>query len=135
MNPQIRIMTLPYLVLGMNRAPFHVRLLPCNTWAPGYRRRLASFPSQNVGGRIADLVWQWLHTIQWPDGPSAPHDWGISWLELLFNFYLCTGQRFPVRIDTVQGRKTQIQQYVPYDSNEAVARPCYIERWKSRFLA
>ena len=77
----------------------------------------------NVGGRIADLVWQWLHTIQWPDGPSAPHDWGVSWLELLFNFYLCTGQRFPVRIETVQGRKTQIQQYVPFDSNEAVARP------------
>ena len=59
---------------------------------------------------------QWLHTIQWPDGPSAPHDWGISWLELLFNFYLCTGQR-------VKGRKTQIQQYVPVDSTEAVGRP------------
>ena len=62
------------------------------------------------------------HTRAIPSGPSAPHDWGVSWLELLFNFYL-SGQRFPVRIETVQGRKTQIQQYVPFDSNEAVARP------------
>ena len=57
------------------------------------------------GANIAKAVSIWCYTLKWPPNICDLHDykrkddWGISWLELFFNFCLCTRMFFPIRID------------------------------------
>eukprot|EP00438_Fugacium_kawagutii_P009093 Skav206636 [mRNA] locus=scaffold166:28795:33171:- [translate_table: standard] len=66
------------------------------------------------GANLAMNIYRWAATLQWPDEQSATpqQKLGITWLELLFNFYIVTGWLPPVR---VAGHAVQ-SQYFPYHS-------------------
>eukprot|EP00438_Fugacium_kawagutii_P016345 Skav208943 [mRNA] locus=scaffold1880:173413:178702:+ [translate_table: standard] len=66
------------------------------------------------GANLALNIYRWATTLQWPDEQSATSQQklGITWLELLFNFYIVTGWLPPVR---VAGHAVQ-SQYYPYHS-------------------
>ena len=58
-----------------------------------------------------------LTTIEWSNPwYKRKDDWGISWLELFFNFCLCTRRFFPIRIE---GRKKD-SVYIDFHSDEAL---------------
>ena len=73
------------------------------------------------GANLAQAVHQWCETLRWPSDILDSYDyrpkddWGISWLELLFNFCLCSQQYFPIR---KSGRSID-SCYIPYNSEEA----------------
>ena len=52
------------------------------------------------GANLAKAVWEWSKTLKWPQDPDlhGPCSWGISYLELLVNFHICTGFLPPLRI-------------------------------------
>ena len=78
--------------------------------------------SCNMGTYLADLTWKWMHTLEWPDPdhPVQEPDWGVNVLELLFNFYLLTGQRMLVNHECVP--KVNKFTFVRWNSIEANAR-------------
>eukprot|EP00438_Fugacium_kawagutii_P015300 Skav221889 [mRNA] locus=scaffold1395:555170:556222:- [translate_table: standard] len=69
------------------------------------------FVANLQGTRLGWLVYHWARTLHWPsnddlkaqDVESPVVRWGVSVLELLFNFYLLTGEFFPVRISGSAG--------------------------------
>ncbi len=74
------------------------------------------------GANLAKSVHLWCETLRWPREILDKQDynrkdyWGISWLELVFNFCLCSQQYFPIRIS---GRSTD-SCYISYTSDEAL---------------
>ena len=74
------------------------------------------------GANIAKALSIWCSTLKWPVNicDQADYrrkdDWGISWLELFFNFCLCTRRFFPIRIE---GRKKD-SVYIDFHSDEAL---------------
>lgn len=86
------------------------------------------FCANPLGAKLGKAVFLWSQTLQWPQddvGASCDHDnaimctWGISLLELLFNFIIVTGMYFPVRVSGVAGQST----FVDYHSIEASLLP------------
>ena len=73
------------------------------------------------GANIAKAVAMWCYTLKWPSDINAQpnykrkDDWGISWLELFFNFAICTRFFFPIR---TEGRSND-STYIDYNSEEA----------------
>eukprot|EP00438_Fugacium_kawagutii_P023671 Skav209025 [mRNA] locus=scaffold2191:181405:182184:- [translate_table: standard] len=69
------------------------------------------------GANLALYLVQWARSLQWPDEEhlSAQQRLGVTWMELLFNFYITTGQLPPVR---VSGHAVQ-SKYFPYHSDES----------------
>ena len=74
------------------------------------------------GANIAKAVSIWCYTLKWPSNfgdlysYKRKDDWGISWLELFFNFCICTRKFFPIRID---GRSKD-SVYIDFHSDEAL---------------
>ena len=51
------------------------------------------------GHKAGTAVYQWLQTVKWQSPVSSQEDdFGITYLELLFNFVLVTGCMLPVTI-------------------------------------
>ena len=71
--------------------------------------------SANLQGvRLAHAVWQWAASLSWSNDPNAENcpaiHWGISWLELFFNFYVIPDFILPIKVD---GRGKQAR-YLDY---------------------
>ena len=76
-----------------------------------------------AGQKIARAVWSWMHTIRWPrQGSTQRDDVGITYLELLANFYLFSGMRLPVVFHFE--RKSSLTSFRDYDSAETQMLPC-----------
>ena len=77
----------------------------------------------SLGKSYAMTVWKWLQTIKWPtideNNPPNPADWGVSFLELICNFYIITGTLLPVATNT--GERYVL--YVDYFSDSAYMLP------------
>ena len=77
------------------------------------------------GANIAKSFKMWCELLQWPTDVSSDYDamqhgdWGISWFELLINFYLCTGWRCPIKTGGTGGQST----YINYDDAQALLMP------------
>ena len=96
----------------LNGAPYiHVELDP----------ELAIANLQGV--RLAHAIWKWLSSLKWSTDPSLEttgvFKWGISWLELFFNFHLTTGFTLPIKIN----RQNGTPQYLDYFSVECQMLP------------
>ena len=80
-------------------------------------------PCVSLGASITRTVWRWLMMLEWPTGEQSqehdPNDWGISYLELVFNLVVCTGQLLPVSVNPNE----RYVQYVSYWSDEAILLP------------
>ena len=50
------------------------------------------------GHKEGTAVYHWLQTVKWQSPASSQDDFGITYLELLFNFVLVTGCMLPVTI-------------------------------------
>ena len=75
------------------------------------------------GVRLAHAIWLWVSSLKWStneqqEGSSAIK-WGISWLELYFNFHVTTGMTFPIK---VEGQNKKVQ-YLNYFSPECRMLP------------
>ena len=74
------------------------------------------------GTNLAHAIWLWAQTLQWPVHPvqnnSVTH-WGISWVEPLFNFVICTGFIVPIKVSG----EGQMANYCPYFSDDASLLP------------
>lgn len=74
------------------------------------------------GANLARAVHQWCESLRWPtdilDNPgyNRKDDWGISWLELLFNFCFWSQMCFPIR---KSGRSID-SCYISFNSEEAL---------------
>ena len=125
-------------------APHSTRLLPCDTWAPGYRRRLVSFPSQNwLHNRLSavTLVDELLilcgsgsipyngRMVPLPPmiGESVGWNFFSTFIYVLGNAFRSELTRFRV----VRRRSSSMSHMTPMRQSRG---PCYIERWKSKFL-
>ena len=57
------------------------------------------------GANIAKAFKLWCDLLKWPNHVAPDYDaiehgdWGISWFELMINFYLCAGWRCPIKTD------------------------------------
>ena len=77
------------------------------------------------GANIAKAFLLWSRLLRWPDGLQEDYDmkttgdWGVSWLELLFSFYLSTGYRCPIKLE---GAGAQAK-YIDYDDPQALLLP------------
>ena len=82
------------------------------------------YEAVSLGPSIACQVWDWLRLLKWPQeedalAPNGPDDFGISYLELVFNFGLCAQRLLPVVVDS----KAHPVVYVQYSSDEAKMLP------------
>ena len=70
------------------------------------------------GVRLAHAVWNWISLLTWSTDPqqetSSALRWGISWLELFFNFYVTTGYTRPIEVDGC----SKFAKYLDYFSAE-----------------
>ena len=77
----------------------------------------------SLGKSYAITAWKWLKTIRWPtideNNPPNPADWGVSYLELICNFYIITGTLLPVATNSGE----RYVQYVDYFSDVAYMLP------------
>eukprot|EP00438_Fugacium_kawagutii_P005492 Skav227036 [mRNA] locus=scaffold72:165096:168941:+ [translate_table: standard] len=75
------------------------------------------------GARLGMAVVFWLQSLLWPPDVQQKtddaSDWGISWLELFFDFHISTAMTFPIR---VEGLKKQAK-YIEFSSQEASLLP------------
>eukprot|EP00438_Fugacium_kawagutii_P034630 Skav223586 [mRNA] locus=scaffold689:194848:199374:+ [translate_table: standard] len=75
------------------------------------------------GAKLGMAVVFWLQSLLWPSDVQQKtddaSDWGISWLELFFDFHISTAMTFPIR---VEGLKKQAK-YVEFSSQEASLLP------------
>ena len=74
------------------------------------------------GSHIAYYLHSWLKLLVWPSQDvchEPPASWGISFLELVYNFVLCTHQAFPIKISG--GGSSAV--YLPYFHDEALLQP------------
>ena len=51
------------------------------------------------GANLGKALFVWARQLQWPQDykEKDKNDWGMSWLELIFNFYITTGFNMPIR--------------------------------------
>ena len=77
----------------------------------------------SIGCSTATLVWKWLQTIQWTTDVESdhtdPHDWGITYFEVVINFLICTGEALPIAINVGE----RYVQYCRYWSLNALMFP------------
>ena len=77
------------------------------------------------GTRLAAYVHAWARTLKWPSIDSQRRDpatiWGISWLELLANFLIVTGEKIPIPISNGRGKLTAT--FVQPETQEADVLP------------
>eukprot|EP00438_Fugacium_kawagutii_P032592 Skav236458 [mRNA] locus=scaffold1758:491624:494703:+ [translate_table: standard] len=95
---------LPSDVMGADALPVLQHFAPEDYEAMAH----AEMPTEEVlqacqqGANMARAVVIWLQKLKWPkmDEAFKPHrsDWGISWIELFYDFHAFTGMFFPVRI-------------------------------------
>ena len=75
------------------------------------------------GVRLAHAIWLWVSSLTWSTDvqqESSPAiKWGISWLELYFNFHVTTGMILPIK---VEGQSKKVQ-YLNYFSPECRMLP------------
>ena len=77
------------------------------------------------GANIAKALLLWSRLLRWPVGLQPDYDmkqtgdWGISWLELLFSFFLTTGFRCPIKLE---GAGAQAK-YIDYSDPQALLLP------------
>ena len=73
------------------------------------------------GAHLGRTFYHWAQLLKWPSDleQSDRLDWGMSWLELLFSFYITTGYCVPIRKEGVGAKSV----YVPYHGNEALLLP------------
>lgn len=73
------------------------------------------------GANIGKALFLWARQLQWPPDyeTSDKNDWGMSWLEIIFNFYIVTGYNLPIRTEG-SGAKSV---YISYQSPEALLLP------------
>ena len=80
----------------------------------------STWNTMDTGNRFEHPIW--CNTLKWPSDIcnradyKCKDDWGVSWLELFFNFCLCTRKFFPIRIE---GRKKD-SVYIDFHSKEAM---------------
>ena len=82
------------------------------------------FASCLQGESVGKAFFLWAQQLQWPTKYiwrpwSLSSDWGMSWLELVFTFYITTGYNIPIRSQG-SGAKSV---YIPYNGEEAVLLP------------
>ena len=89
---------------------FGVFQIPDDTFA-------ACLQGQNLGRAFV----RWAELICWPPDvyQADKTDWGMSWLELLFSFYITTGYNIPIKRDGAGAKAT----YIEYTSDEAALLP------------
>eukprot|EP00438_Fugacium_kawagutii_P027905 Skav231451 [mRNA] locus=scaffold1847:557247:558101:- [translate_table: standard] len=67
------------------------------------------------GANLARAVVVWLQNLRWPvmghDFKVDKSDWGISWIELFYDFHAFSGMFFPVRVQGI-GKSSQ---YITFD--------------------
>ena len=92
-------------------------------------------PCVSIGASISKTVWRWLMLLEWPTGEHVndhdPNDWGISFLELVFNLLVCTGQLLPVSVNP----NDRYVQYLPYWSDDAILLPMKVRSAKLQVYA
>ena len=87
-------------------------------------RPLTTFIARAVpaGQAAAHAVWFWMHLIGWPsDLTPKKGDPGITVIELLCNFLVCTGTRLPVVFN--RDRIKTLTSFRDYDSTDAGMLP------------
>lgn len=63
------------------------------------------------GHKAGTAVYHWLQTVKWQSPASSQDDFGITYLELLFNFVLVTGCMLPVTIS----KKSTVTHFCEFD--------------------
>lgn len=73
------------------------------------------------GASIGKALFLWARQLRWPSDyeTSDKNDWGMSWLGIIFNFYIVTGHNLPIRLEG-SGAKSV---YISYQSPEALLLP------------
>jgi hypothetical protein len=77
------------------------------------------------GANIAKGLLLWSRLLRWPVGLQPDYDmkttgdWGVSWLELLFSFFLTTGFRCPIRLEGAGAQS----KYIDYADPQALLLP------------
>jgi hypothetical protein len=73
------------------------------------------------GANLGKALFVWARQLQWPKEykEKDKNDWGMSWLELIFNFYITTGFNMPIRTEGYGAKSV----YVSYRSSEALLLP------------
>jgi len=73
------------------------------------------------GANLGKALFTWARLLSWPDNYSEEDksDWGMSWLELIFNFYIVTGYNLPIRSEGYGAKSV----YISYQSPEAILLP------------
>ena len=73
------------------------------------------------GANLGKALVLWAGLLQWPEnyGEADKNDWGMSWLELIFNFYIVTGHNLPIRLEGYGAKSV----YIPYHSSQAILLP------------
>eukprot|EP00438_Fugacium_kawagutii_P008948 Skav219551 [mRNA] locus=scaffold4130:32163:33047:- [translate_table: standard] len=68
------------------------------------------------GAKLSMAVVFWLQTLMWPpDVETTPvtSDWGISWLELFFDFNISTAMTFPIRVEGLKKQSKYVELHQP----------------------
>ena len=94
---------------------------------PGYRAIQVQQHENDIfqmclqGAHLGKTFYHWAQLIMWPPDLDQHDklDWGMSWLELIFNFYITTGYCMPIRKEGVGAKSI----YVPYHGSEALLLP------------
>ena len=70
---------------------------------------------------LGKALFLWSRQLQWPEDYKEhdKNDWGMSWLELIFNFYITTGYNLPIRTEGYGAKSV----YISYQSPEALLLP------------
>ena len=73
------------------------------------------------GANLGKALFVCARQLQWPQDykEKDKNDWGMSWLELIFNFYITTGFNMPIRTEGYGAKSV----YVSYRSSEALLLP------------
>lgn len=73
------------------------------------------------GANLGKALVLWAGLLQWPEdyGEADKNDWGMSWLELIFNFYIVTGRNLPIRLEGYGAKSV----YIPYHGPQAILLP------------
>ena len=68
------------------------------------------------GSTFAFAIWEWAKCLKWPsnDADNSSSDLGVSWLELLMNFYLTTKMLPPIRVEGL-GATSRYLDYFHHD--------------------
>ena len=69
------------------------------------------------GANLGKALFTWARLLRWPEnyGEEDKSDWGMSWLELVFNFYIVTGYNLPIRTEGAGAKSVYISCQSPED--------------------